>query len=225
MADSELDRRELILKTKDPVFVVDRELRIVLWNDAAETLLGFKAAEVLGRRCHDVLGCREGSGRLVCHEDCMGTMDRQPHSAVPAHDLRVRTKAGQAIWVQVSTILIPSKRRDLSVLVHLVRDVSRQKEVERIVEQLQTSISRLSVPPKGAAPTAAGPPAGSVDQLTAREGQVLRLLVSGASTQAIAEQLYISLPTVRNHIHKILAKLGVHSRLEAVTLDLRDRLP
>jgi DNA-binding NarL/FixJ family response regulator len=57
--------------------------------------------------------------------------------------------------------------------------------------------------------------------LTRREREVLRLLASGASTRAIASGLGISPATVRNHVHHILAKLGVHSRLEAVILWLR----
>lgn len=58
--------------------------------------------------------------------------------------------------------------------------------------------------------------------ITSREQEVLRLLASGASTEAIATQLGISPATARNHINKILGKLGVHSRLEAVTLALRN---
>ncbi len=49
---------------------------------------------------------------------------------------------------------------------------------------------------------------------------MLRLLASGMSTKAIANQLFISSSTVRNHIHNILTKLGVHSRLEATVLAL-----
>ncbi len=60
--------------------------------------------------------------------------------------------------------------------------------------------------------------------LTDREREVLRLLAAGASTKAIAKQLFISSSTVRNHITKILAKLDVRSRLEAVTLAMRSGL-
>jgi len=52
--------------------------------------------------------------------------------------------------------------------------------------------------------------------LTPRELQVMQLLAEGASNQAIADRLFISLHTVRNHVQRIIAKLGVHSKLEAV---------
>jgi DNA-binding CsgD family transcriptional regulator len=51
--------------------------------------------------------------------------------------------------------------------------------------------------------------------LTPRELEVLGLLVAGRSNRQIAAQLFISGKTVSVHVTNILAKLGVHSRLEA----------
>jgi DNA-binding CsgD family transcriptional regulator/tetratricopeptide (TPR) repeat protein len=51
--------------------------------------------------------------------------------------------------------------------------------------------------------------------LTPREVEVLRLLVEGRSNRQIAEQLFISGKTASVHVTNLLAKLGVHSRLEA----------
>jgi DNA-binding NarL/FixJ family response regulator len=52
-------------------------------------------------------------------------------------------------------------------------------------------------------------------RLTRREREVLGRLTNGADNDAIARSLVISPETVRTHIQNILAKLGVHSRLEA----------
>jgi DNA-binding NarL/FixJ family response regulator len=60
-----------------------------------------------------------------------------------------------------------------------------------------------------------------VRQLTDRERRVLQLLGEGRSTSAVAQELYISPLTVQTHVKSILAKFGVHSKLEAVTLGLR----
>jgi PAS domain S-box-containing protein len=57
--------------------------------------------------------------------------------------------------------------------------------------------------------------------LTPRQVEVLRLLEQGRSTEQIAEELHLSLETVRNHIRAVLRGLGVHSRLEAVVLARR----
>ena len=51
--------------------------------------------------------------------------------------------------------------------------------------------------------------------MTPREQEVLRLLAEGRSNRQIAEQLFISGKTASVHVTNILAKLGVHSRLEA----------
>lgn len=53
------------------------------------------------------------------------------------------------------------------------------------------------------------------ETLTSREVEVLRLIVAGASNQAIAEQLVISERTVKPHTTHILGKLGVSSRTQA----------
>jgi len=58
--------------------------------------------------------------------------------------------------------------------------------------------------------------------LTPRQAEVLRLLEHGRSTQQIADDLHLSLETVRNHIRGILRALGVHSRLEAVAVARRE---
>jgi len=54
------------------------------------------------------------------------------------------------------------------------------------------------------------------DELTAREGEVLRLVAQGLDNQAIASRLKISDKTVRNHVSIIFSKLGVSSRAQAV---------
>jgi len=57
--------------------------------------------------------------------------------------------------------------------------------------------------------------------LSVRERQVLDLLASGAEQDEIAQALFISPKTVATHIQRILTKLGVHNRTQAVALALR----
>ena len=52
--------------------------------------------------------------------------------------------------------------------------------------------------------------------LTHRELEILRLIADGLSNQEIARTLFLSVHTVKNHVHKILDTLGVSSRLAAV---------
>ncbi len=57
--------------------------------------------------------------------------------------------------------------------------------------------------------------------LTPREIEVLELLAAGSSTHEIASSLGISATTVQSHVKNLLAKLGVHSKVEAVRLAWR----
>lgn len=63
------------------------------------------------------------------------------------------------------------------------------------------------------------------ENLTARELDVLRLVEEGHSNKEIATALSIELPTVKNHVHRILEKLHVHSRSEAAARARRHGLP
>lgn len=57
--------------------------------------------------------------------------------------------------------------------------------------------------------------------LTAREQEVLRLLADGLSNADIAARLTLSVHTVRNHVASLSAKLGAHSKLEALAVAVR----
>jgi DNA-binding NarL/FixJ family response regulator len=69
-----------------------------------------------------------------------------------------------------------------------------------------------------------GPPVKVDERLMPQELRLLRLLADGHSYQAAADQMGISIDTVRNYIRSIYGKLHVHSRSEAVTKALRARL-
>jgi PAS domain S-box-containing protein len=61
----------------------------------------------------------------------------------------------------------------------------------------------------------------AIEGLTPREREVLQGLADGLDSQAIADRLHITLRTERNHVANILAKLGVHSQLQALVFALR----
>lgn len=87
--------------------------------------------------------------------------------------------------------------------------------LERVVNGHGTSPSR---------PRRTVQPAPRTDEkLTARERDVIDLLVAGRSTEAIALSLGVSRSTVNSHVQNILRKFGAQSRIEAVSIYLGDR--
>lgn len=61
-------------------------------------------------------------------------------------------------------------------------------------------------------------------QLTIREQDVLRCLMDGKTNRQIAEELDVSLSTVKQHVSSILAKLGASSRTEAVAIAIKRKI-
>ncbi|MBK7030293.1 MAG: response regulator transcription factor [Bacteroidales bacterium] len=69
-----------------------------------------------------------------------------------------------------------------------------------------------------------GPRNPGQSELTPREKEILGLITEGMSTERIAEKLFISQQTVRNHIKNIYEKLQVHSKAQAVAKALKEKL-
>jgi DNA-binding NarL/FixJ family response regulator len=67
-----------------------------------------------------------------------------------------------------------------------------------------------------------GPSASSANRLSRREIEILQLLADGVSTANMARRLNLSVNTVRNHVQSILTRLGAHSKLEAVSIAMRE---
>lgn len=200
-ADS-TDLLDLFTRTTDGVVAVDPTCRVILWNCAAESILGYTAAEVLGRACHDVVRGRDAVGNLFCHPHCsVLTMARRDEMA-HAYDITTQARDGSERRLNVSTVLVPGAAGN--IIVHLFRDVTAVRG-GRPLEAVAGGEDRADVS----------------DQLTAREREILCLMARGEGTQAMARRLFISTATVRNHTQSILTKLAVHSRLEAVALAFR----
>jgi DNA-binding CsgD family transcriptional regulator len=66
---------------------------------------------------------------------------------------------------------------------------------------------------------------GLLSRLTPRRLEVLERLAAGRSTAAVARELNLAEATVRNHVHGILQALRCHSRVEAVAIYMKHRLP
>jgi DNA-binding NarL/FixJ family response regulator len=95
-------------------------------------------------------------------------------------------------------------------LVSAVRAVERGEELlaPRITRRLIEEFTRAG---------RHGPPPG-YDLLTERESEVLGLVARGRSNAEIAGELFVSVQTVKTHVGRVLAKLGLRDRVQAVVL-------
>ena len=91
----------------------------------------------------------------------------------------------------------------------------------RVVAQgealLAPSITKRLIQEFASAPAAAAPPEG-LDELTARELEVFKLVARGLSNAEIAAELIVSETTVKTHVARVLMKLGLRDRVQAVVL-------
>jgi len=92
-------------------------------------------------------------------------------------------------------------------------------DAEELVARLRRLIAKTAGSQAEAAPTPS-----VFAGLTARESEVLRMLARGLDQGEIAQQLGISPATVGTHIQRVLTKLDVHSRTQAVALAYREKL-
>ena len=114
-------------------------------------------------------------------------------------------RAGAAAWVR--------KDESLQYLLRVIRGVARGEswlppgETAEVIQLLIRGADRRRESEL------------LLDKLTARERAVLACLAEGAAHRdAVAKQLHLSVNTVRTHVRNLMAKLGVHSTLEAVAL-------
>ncbi len=106
----------------------------------------------------------------------------------------------------------------------LVKDAPRAQIIEGIRavaagEALASpSVTRRLIERFADAPGPAPRPPAALDELTAREREVLELMARGLSNGELAERLVLSEKTVKTHVGRILMKLGLRDRVQAVVL-------
>ena len=226
---------EALTRAGDGVCVVASDGRIVLWNRAAERILGYAAREVTGRPCCDVFVGRDEHGNRLCHQGCHVMTLVRLQEPVQHFDMLAHAKGGRPVWLDVSIVTLPAAHGSAGattgdqawprhgghrasgssngvLLMHVFHDVTTNRELLEMVRE------------RFAAPVSADEEAASEGALTRRELEVLRLVAQGGNTKAIAEKLHVSRATARNHVQNILGKLGTHSRLGAVAWAHRNRL-
>src|SRR3990170_8864672 len=117
-------------RSGDGVYAVNFDQKIVFWNQTAERLLGFKAEDVLGRECFDVIAGGDHLGHPFCGSDCP-VIECARHGRAPEnYDVRTRSATGKPRWINVSIVVLMGRRRRSVLAVHLFRDVTEKRRRE-----------------------------------------------------------------------------------------------
>jgi PAS domain S-box-containing protein len=199
-------------------YAVSIDQTIVFWNRAAERILGHSAAEVVGRRCYQVVAGTTSSGLTP---ECLGGCPSIRYlraGLVPAPvRLRALCSSGERKWVTVTPMVIASVQGNAPLIVHLFDDSSEYADSagESVREALASGgADIISDNPETEVP-------GETPALSRRELEVLRLVAGGWETSRIATELGISRHTVRNHIRNLRQRLNASTKLDAVMKGIR----
>lgn len=208
------DLLTMLARSSDGVFAADADQRIVFWSESAEELLQHPAADVLGKRCYRVILGRDYENHPFCRINCPTIRAVRRGRSVANFDIAC-PHGDDHIWLNVSIVPVRGNGRKGPMAIHMFRDVSGRRRSEQLAQATQAVVAQFTTDSNGVEERS-GPYPPPDPSLTRRESEVLRLLAEGLTTEELAERLAVSRVTVRNHIQHLLAKLGVHSRLEAI---------
>jgi len=103
---------DLVEFSSDPAFSVDDDLRVIGWNTAAAKLLGHSAAEVLGKKCGQVLQAFYPTGEPLCSVLCEGCSCIAVGEKWSMGACQIRHESGEMIDAAISTLVLPHEVRE-----------------------------------------------------------------------------------------------------------------
>jgi DNA-binding NarL/FixJ family response regulator len=156
-----------------------------------------------------------GLDGLAATRHILGTAGMPPCKVIVLTTFDVDEHVYEALRAGASGFLL--KDVPAAQLVHAIRVVAAGEAL------LAPSVTRRLIASfTGAAPSTAAPAsAPGLDELTAREREVLVLLADGLSNAEIAAKLFVGEATVKTHVARVLMKLGVRDRVQAVVVAFR----
>jgi NarL family two-component system response regulator LiaR len=191
---------------------------ILVWLGDSEARAGLTS--VLRASGYDVLEARSGEDVLARAAEDRPTavlldLDEHPTSGFLACKI-LRERYGDLLpIVLVSGERVETSDRVVGLLLGADDYVLKPFSPSEIVARVRRLVGRTAA--RRAEAPAPAPPAVEHDfDLTKREREVMRLLLEGLTQSDIARELVISPNTVATHIQRILLKLGVHNRAQAV---------
>lgn len=131
----------VIQASANGILVVDGHGRVVDINPALERLTGWTLREARGQPCCDVVGCQGTDSAAVRHAPgCPLKMDTQGRTRAFV-EYRIETREGRSIPVEASYGLIHDDEGELTRVVIVFHDISRQEELNRLRAEIVANVS------------------------------------------------------------------------------------
>lgn len=134
-------------------------------------------------------------------------IERHPEARIVAFGLDDEAEAVGAIEAGASAVVLRSEGLGEMLAAIEALSAGGVRCCPRVLAGVAARVAELA---------AAGAEAAAPPSLTRRERQVLALLAEGMTNKEVAAELEVALPTVKNHVHAVLAKLASASRRQAV---------
>ena len=168
---------------------IDLNQNIVFWNARAEEILGYEADQVLGRKCYEAVQVESLDGRTtVCTKNCPAIIAANSGYIPPVSNVQMVSASGLRKRVTMFPLIVNNKD-DQVLLVHMFHETPASG---------QDADEPVPLP------------------LTSREVEVLNMLTQGLRPAEIADQLFISVHTVRKHISNAGKKLHAQGMMSTV---------
>lgn len=189
-----------------PTISVNQFGRVVSCNRHATTLFRVEGGAAIGREWHTVVRSERTATCCALCETRRALRRGEEPQPVQA---RIRIDSG---FQSVVMIPLPSSR-DVSGDIGFL-----------ILDSFSANASAQPPPVTASARVLRIDEDRFIDDLTARERDILRCVVEGLDARSIGRELGISHATARNYVQRILTKLGVRNKAEAVTVALTHNL-
>lgn len=191
-----------------PALVIDGQARITYWNPQAAEFFQLSEEGAVGSEWHTAVSTVANPG---CCALCLTRKAlRQGLLAGPV-EITFSVKGCHRKAMMVPMPVGPSADDPVHFLIVSQDDPGAQEPAQAAPIAIHSRVRRLNNDHM-------------IDELTPRERDILVCIIDGYDARNIASHLGLSHATARNYVQRILAKLGVHNKAEAVSLALRYNL-
>lgn len=122
----------------DPIWVSDADRHLAMVNSALEQLVGQPREQLLGRPCRDLLCFNDADGASICDTGCALL---QPAGTSGKIEGCITSASGGSIWVEVGYGRVLDHAGRLIGMVHIARDLTERREIERLKDDFISLVS------------------------------------------------------------------------------------